>query len=246
MNVHNMLHSVQSIDGWLSTHEGYFLYTAAKKEKGNGEVVEIGSWKGKSTICLASGLKDSKRGKVVAVDPHKGKFTGGKTSPTYKEFLQNLKSAGIADYVSPLVVTSEEAAKNWKKPIRLLFIDGLHDYKHTYQDLFLWTPFIQKNGIVAFHDAFCGHVGPERVILEEILPNPEFSDFGVVGSIVYARKKRAQTLLEKLQRVRASFLIRLSLVFNKTELPNSLKFFLIHRVFKLLLLNKYTSRLLLE
>lgn len=37
-----------------------------KKTKRNSKILEIGSWKGKSTFCLAKGLKN---GKICAIDP---------------------------------------------------------------------------------------------------------------------------------------------------------------------------------
>ena len=55
---------VEKMDGWLSFAEGSFLYNAARNASGRGAVVEIGSWKGKSTIWLANGLKDGKGGRA--------------------------------------------------------------------------------------------------------------------------------------------------------------------------------------
>jgi predicted O-methyltransferase YrrM len=60
------------IDGWLSDNEGELLFNLAKNCKGEGKIVEIGSWKGKSTVWLASGSKSGKNVKVYAIDPHTG------------------------------------------------------------------------------------------------------------------------------------------------------------------------------
>lgn len=233
---------IKTLDGWLSSHEAYFLYKAAKEAKRKGEIVEIGSWKGKSTICLSAGSKNTK---TTAVDPHKGEYSKGKwlgkDAPTYKEFLNNLKKAGVKDRVEPLITTSEEAAKTWKMPIKLLFIDGLHDYKHAKQDYELWNPFVVPNGVISLHDAFCGHIGPERVVLEDILSSHDFKDIGVVGSIIYAKKGKP-TLIESIFLLRTKYLIRLALLLNHINFP--FKFFIIHRIIKILLLNAYTANLL--
>lgn len=232
-----MMEFIKTVDGWLSVHEGIFLYKVAEKTK-KGSIVEIGSWKGKSTICLAMGSKNGYKQKVIAIDPHEGEFTGGKSSSTYQKFLDNLRKANVLGYVKPIVSTSENAAKKWKGNIGLLFIDGLHDYKHTYQDFSLWSPFVQKNGIIAFHDGFCGHVGPKKVIVEEIFSNSLYSGFGVIGSIIYCKKITAKTFIEKLDRLRNVILIRLALWLNTYSFPG--KFFLIHRMIKLFLMNRYT------
>jgi len=60
------------INGHLSDKEGEFLYSTAKKCLGKGAIVEIGCWKGKSTVYLASGSKAGNNIKVYAIDPHQG------------------------------------------------------------------------------------------------------------------------------------------------------------------------------
>ena len=50
----------KSIEGFLSELEGIILYTYALSNI-PGEIVEIGSFKGKSTSWLAQGVLDSKK-----------------------------------------------------------------------------------------------------------------------------------------------------------------------------------------
>ena len=60
------------IKGWLTKKEQFFLYNAARTCSGKGVIVELGSWMGKSAICLAKGSRESLKSKVHAVDPHTG------------------------------------------------------------------------------------------------------------------------------------------------------------------------------
>lgn len=243
-----ILSYISALDGWLSLHEGFFLYETARKAKRSGVIVEIGSWKGKSTICLAAGTKLVHGPKITAVDPHKGEYTRnnkvGKKSPTFKEFQENLSAVGLKSWVHPVVATSKNAAKSWKKPISLLFIDGLHDYKNTHLDYSLWSPFVMSSGIIAFHDAFCGHSGPEKIVQEII--SMEWKNIGVVGSIIFFQRGKAKTLTQHLNVWRHRVLIPLALKLNKSKINYAIKFFIIHRVIKLLLLNSYTFLLQLE
>ena len=63
---------IRQIPGWLSDDEGIFLYNSAKKtKKKKGVIVEVGSFKGKSTGFLASAEK-----RIYSVDPHKGNGRG--------------------------------------------------------------------------------------------------------------------------------------------------------------------------
>ena len=127
---------MEKIPGWLTKHEGQFLEKAVQSlAHQKGAIVEIGSYCGKSTIWLAQCGE-----KVFAIDPHKGDVSGGKTNPTISVFLSNLKRAGVQANVSPIIKTSREAHEKWEKPIKFLFIDGLHDYQHALEDFSLWSP----------------------------------------------------------------------------------------------------------
>jgi len=59
---------IQKFDGWLSKGEAKYLYSLASYGPGQGAIVEIGSWKGRSTICLARGSVDALGEKAYAQD----------------------------------------------------------------------------------------------------------------------------------------------------------------------------------
>jgi len=48
--------------------------------------------------------------------------------------------------------TSEEAARDWQRPIDLIFIDGDHSYTGVKRDWELFAPHVRPFGIVVFHD----------------------------------------------------------------------------------------------
>ena len=158
----------RNIDGWMSGLEGYALMLAAAHGPGTGEIVEIGSWMGKSTCWLAVGSKSAQREKVHAVDP----FDGGpllkhhpvirEQGTTYHSFVDNLTSAGLFDYVESIVATSQQAAQTWNKPIRLLFIDGDHSYDAVKADFEMWSRFLVPEALVAFDDVTGGYEGAKR------------------------------------------------------------------------------------
>jgi hypothetical protein len=52
-------HSVEGIDGWLTPNERRAIYALGFLAP--GPILEIGSWAGLSTSCLAHGIKDSRR-----------------------------------------------------------------------------------------------------------------------------------------------------------------------------------------
>ncbi len=176
---------IQKIPGWLEIQEGRFLEKATYvTESLKGEIVEIGSFCGKSTIYLAQS-----RSSVYAVDPHKGNVGDNQKYPsTRKQFLLNLKTAQVQDNVIPLIKTSTSAAQKWKKPIRTLFIDGLHDEKNAEMDFVLWSKHLVDNGIIAIHDSFCHWCGSEKVAVNNIIRSKEYYKVGFVGSIIFGIK----------------------------------------------------------
>lgn len=182
----------EEVDGWLSEGEARYLHALASRGPGEGTVVEIGSWKGKSTIVLAGGSKITGRGKVYAIDHHKGgedqESLGYTNIDTEAEFRKNIQIAGVDQYVVPMVMKSEEAAQNWRGPIRLLWIDGDHRYEAVKKDFFLWEPYVIEGGVIALHDTYAWE-GPRKVVEEYILGSRRFSIIGFVDTITAIRKQ---------------------------------------------------------
>lgn len=151
------------IEGFLQDLEGYALLLLAGQGPGVGEVVELGSYLGRSTAFLAAGSKMAHREKVTAIDHFRGsrEHQPGQShesavlreqGTTLSQFRQNLQRAGLADYVNPVVASSAEAVRGWNRPVRLLFIDADHSYAASRSDFELWSPFIVPGGVVCFHD----------------------------------------------------------------------------------------------
>lgn len=178
-----------SIEGWLSDTQGCALFSAAAATTGTGLIVEIGSWKGRSTAWLAAGAR-LKGARVYAVDPH----TGSREDPeaaTFDAFRANLARTGLADAVEPLVMSSAEAASVLRGPIELLFIDGDHSYEAVRRDTELWLPKLIEGGIVMFHDVgTAGYSGPRRVFRRSICWSSEFHHIERIGSMTTARRTR--------------------------------------------------------
>lgn len=178
------------IDGWLTKKEGLFLYEIAKRVQPPNVIVEIGSWKGKSTICLAKGSEAGHKRPVYAIDPHTGSPEHhrklGKID-TFHEFRLNLKKAEAENCVRPVRSASQDAAKNFDNPIGFLFIDGNHSPEAVKMDFHLWFPRVKEGGIVAFHDSWHSG-GPIVVSTRVLLTSPRIKNPGVVDSITHFEK----------------------------------------------------------
>ena len=215
---------VAKVDGWLSDKEGEFLYNVAKNCKGKGVIVEIGSWKGKSTIWLAKGSKAGNEVKIYAIDPHTGssehKRTYGEVS-TFEEFKRNIKMAGVEDVIAPIVKTSEEAAKTFEEPVEFVFIDGAHEYEMVKLDFLLWFPKLIEGGIIAFHDTMAD--GPQKVAEEFVYKSKHCRNVGFVGSITFAQKVKANSFYDRLRSRYVLLLKDLCKFAAKLHLPKPVK-----------------------
>ncbi len=180
------------VEGLIDRTEAYFLYCGALKGPGKGRIVEIGSYFGYSTIFLAAGGKKRGEGKIVAIDPHYGNpehKAKDREFNSYRQFCQNISNLYLEEFVEAKVMPSEQAVKNWKEPIRLLWIDGNHEYEFVKQDFEVWQPFLVKGGILAFHDAnpMSGWPGPQRLV-KEIEESKLFKSFNFIHGIAWTQK----------------------------------------------------------
>lgn len=176
-------------EGWLTGAEGKALFVLASRCRPPGVIVEIGSWKGKSTTWLAMGSRSGSGLKVCSVDPH-GRHGGVKeVDETFKEFAMNIRRAGIQDLVVPYVMTSVEAVPKIKDDVALVFVDGNHQYEWVKLDAELWFPKLVNGGHLAFHDAVGnGHGGVHRAVREVVYESGRFRNVRLVGSMTICEK----------------------------------------------------------
>lgn len=164
--------------------EGLCLYLLARRAAQLGHVVEIGSWKGRSTWYLARALADAGSPyRVVAIDPH--------LEGTREAFEENLARFGIADRVDQRVAFSTDVVSAFDEPVGLLWIDGDHSYGGVRRDFETWFPRLALGGWVALHDTVNHWHGPTRLVRELLARRDDLASVGVMGMVTYARKVRS-------------------------------------------------------
>jgi len=177
---------IADVPGWLTDEEGEALYELARSCTGRGVIVEIGSWKGKSTICLGLGSKAGESVPIYAIDPH--------ADYRFGDFKTNIDRAGIGELVTPIPSLSQPAADDFHEAIELLFVDGSHEYDLVLEDFEKWVPKVIEGGWVAFHDT-TWTAGPRKVVGHAIYRSRRFKDARfVVGSTTVARKVAQNSL----------------------------------------------------
>ncbi|HRQ89431.1 MAG TPA: class I SAM-dependent methyltransferase [Bacteroidia bacterium] len=186
-----LLAEVSDVEGYLSPSEVQFLSLAASYPTASGKILEIGTFKGKSTIVLSKSALQVEETIVQAVDPMTAPC---ETDPnlhgsasSYEDFQRNITRHQVADSIHLHRQFSHELASNWNQPLRLLWIDGDHTYAGTKKDFDGFACHLSDGGIIAIHDTLHAFEGGLRVFAENILLSPSFGACGFVGSIGWAQ-----------------------------------------------------------
>ena len=173
------------IDGFLSVFEGAFLFRCAKEVPPGGVVVEIGSYKGRSSCFIASGLSEGAT--LWCIDTFESDSVDiRKKEDTFEEFERNMKPFG--QKVKFIRGRSEEIAKHWNSEIDFLWIDGDHSFEGCARDIELWVPYVKSGGKVAFHD-YPNAPGVKKAVDEIFRKKYEAKSGGIINLIYWGIKK---------------------------------------------------------
>jgi predicted O-methyltransferase YrrM len=215
--------AARNVPGYLLEDEARLLGTIAACTPAGGEIVEIGSFKGKSTVMLAKVAAHYGLGRVVAIDPHNSPelldHQADPAASSFQEFLGNIEAAGVADQVEVHRAYSKDVSSTWNRPIRFLWIDGDHTYQGAKADFDGFFPYVQPDGVVALHDSLNVFSGPIRVFVEDILRSDEFGAAGFVHSIAWSQFRPGEGKLFREQRTHLERVAARLIPFVKGDAP---------------------------
>lgn len=180
--------TVHQIYGHVSPAEMELLYQLASEVPKDGVIVEIGSFQGKSTVCLGLGAKQAGAW-VYAIDPHEDYQESEITHygmENHAALLKNLVDFQVANTVRVIARPSMSQFHSWWGIIDLLWIDGSHAYEDVNNDLNLWSQFV-KNGKIALHDSSGSFPDVSRAL----------DEFLISGKWQITQQVDATTILER-------------------------------------------------
>tara|TARA_R110000824_G_scaffold41627_8_gene123645 strand:- start:1669 stop:2265 length:597 start_codon:yes stop_codon:yes gene_type:complete len=146
---------VKSIDGFLYSLEYQAMKRYAqemyRKKADTLDILEIGSYKGKSTVVWSRACSSH----IVAIEP----FCGPPEVPelvgisTEQDFLNNTKQYRdqirlIKKYSNDLSLCDDLLNQTFD----IVFIDGDHSYEAVVNDIKLALQYVTKNGLIMLHD----------------------------------------------------------------------------------------------
>lgn len=137
------------IEGWTTPAELGWLRKMALGANSGALIVEVGSWKGRSTVALAVD-----HARLFCVDTFQGSPSDETGELARKEFIygifdRNMARLGLHPWViaKPSVVAARRFVD---RSVAMLFLDA--DKTQLEADLDAWLPRVEPGGIVAGHD----------------------------------------------------------------------------------------------
>ena len=148
-----MLERALQIEGLTKQSELELLDRLARSMPSGAFVVEVGSFRGRSTVAIAAGLEHVQDARLVAVDTFAG-------DPEWDEIAavseaRRLFDLNTGDILFLEVIQAEsvraadevaDASVDW------VFIDALHDYRSVRDDIRAWAPKVKPGGLISGHD----------------------------------------------------------------------------------------------
>jgi predicted O-methyltransferase YrrM len=193
---HWLDNEIKSIPGMISAREEEALFLLSALQQVEGNILEIGSWLGRSTVFLAKGCSYSGNGFVYAIDHFKGNV--GKEESYFKnvtsketiseDFRNNLVKAQVTDNVKQMVMSSQDAAKIISEKLRIIFIDADHSYQGTKRDIEQWHHQVISGGYFVFHDYSTHHPGVIKAVNEFISDHAGYSKPLLIDSLAIVQK----------------------------------------------------------
>jgi len=183
---------VADVEGWMTPGQGATLFDSAVNCPRNGLIIEIGSFRGRSTIVLATAADRSVQ--VVAIDPHAGNDRGPQEIDGFEDeaaddhsvFMANLAAAGVADRVRHVREFSDAALDVVDGEIDVLYIDGAHRYGPALADIRAWGARVGDGGTMLIHDSFSS-IGVTLAIVRSLVFGGRFRYVGRARSMTIYR-----------------------------------------------------------
>jgi predicted O-methyltransferase YrrM len=185
--------AVGQIEGWLTDEQVHQLWHSASALPPKGLIVEIGSFRGRSTVALALAAPEGVE--IVAIDPHSGADRAPQETSLNPQagaedaqaFADNLRRFGVTDRICHIPKPSSDALGDVSRQVDLLFIDGRHEFRAAREDILGYGDLVAEGGTVLIHDSFSS-IGVTLALISTLFSSGRFRYRGRTGSLsVYNR-----------------------------------------------------------
>lgn len=172
-----ILNRIRKIDGWLFDEEAELLYNYGKKAFMFDHILELGAYKGKSTLALAVETDAT----VHSVDTFMSNNTTVQEADTFEEWSKNTQGLPCISYKMTTDEYFSTVQEQRQPSYGLIFVDADHSYEQCKKDCDNALKYLRRGGYLIMHDAFGenGEEGPwtpwpgVTQVWRELCNNPE-------------------------------------------------------------------------
>ncbi len=190
----DVLAGIADVEGWLTDAQARRLHERAWELQDDAQIVEIGSFRGRSLIVLASAAPVGVG--IVSIDPHGGGDRGPQEIASDQQigdsdhaaYRANLQQAGVAERVTHIRKMSVDALGDVNGDVDLLYIDGAHRFGPARRDIVDWGDRVPDGGTMLIHDSFSS-IGVTLTLLSATFVTGHWRYVGRSGSLAEYRRE---------------------------------------------------------
>jgi len=169
---------IDAIPGYLVPGQEQFLFLKVQSLPDDATIVEIGSYRGRSTVAMGYACLGTRR-QLYCIDPWDMEDWKDKPSDalevSYDIWYKNVRRNGLEKHVLALPGRSHEVLARWDKLangrlIDFVFIDGSHEHADVLRDFEMTFGLVKSGGWIALHDVVETWPGSLRVWQEDAAP----------------------------------------------------------------------------
>lgn len=185
--------ALSQVEGWVTDAQVHQLWHSAAALPPKALVVEIGSFRGRSTVALA--LASPEGVEILAIDPHSGADRAPQQTTLNLEagaedaqaFAGNLRRFGVSEKICHIAKPSSDALGDVPRQVDLLFIDGRHELSAAREDILRYGNLVAEGGTVLIHDSFSS-IGVTLALISTLFSTRRFRYLGRTGSLTVYRR----------------------------------------------------------
>jgi len=190
------LSNFKRVRGYLNDDEAVELFDIARRiGSQTPQIVELGSWMGKSAVVFCAALNNRTHSNIHCVDAFEVEAdrdpkvqsryqldVEAEAKTQIEAFHENIRAFGNPEMVKIHKGLTSQIVKKWDAPIDLLFIDADHEYQSVKEDFENWSRYVSKGGFVCLDDTWLQapegakkwHKGPGKFVKEDLQKLPEW------------------------------------------------------------------------
>ncbi len=175
----------RSIEGFLTIKEGRTLFKLARNLPPGSKILEVGSYKGRSTVFLSLGIRLPSE--LYCIDTWLEPVAEFDPIDNFNVFQKNIRDVQNRVIILRGKSASQEVINRVPENLSLLFVDAGHNYEDVLNDLSNYLPKVRHGGIVVLHDYF--NPCDVKVVADGFIERGELKYHNRSGSMAICKRK---------------------------------------------------------